>query len=413
MTVSTPLRTLLLAVSLLLAAPGSGVAGLPFLKADGPRIVDEAGREVALRGVNLGGWLVEEMWMLPFETRPPANTAFKVIESHVTLWSTVEERFGRAGMLQLRTAWRDAWLSKADFERIKAADLNCVRLPFLFDSLEEPDGVFPWIDRALAWARELNLYVILDLHGAPGRQSREHHTGQAGVNKLFKDPAMVRKTAEVWRRIAERYKDHSEVAGYDLLNEPTGAPTDATLYLVQDRLYRAVRAVDVRHIVIIEDGYKGIEQMPEPALADWQNVILSPHFYNFSAKSEADHGKSLDAFVASVIRERDQRKVPVYIGEFNIEPHATQGMMTHFVETFDKNGLSWSLWTYKSAMRNGGGGMWSWFRSSNSIQPLDPFHDSVAELLKKTEQVRTEKLEETPTGEALRTNSSGVRVAMP
>ena len=77
--------------------------------------------------------------------------------------------------------------------------------------------------------------MILDLHGAPGRQSGDHHTGEAGVNRLFSDAAPVKQTAAVWAKIAARYRDHAEVAGYDLLNEPMGAPNSATLYVVMDK----------------------------------------------------------------------------------------------------------------------------------------------------------------------------------
>ena len=47
---------------------------LTMLKAQGTSIVDGDGRKVTLRGFNLGGWLVEEMWMQPFVTTPPAGT---------------------------------------------------------------------------------------------------------------------------------------------------------------------------------------------------------------------------------------------------------------------------------------------------------------------------------------------------
>ena len=404
------LRYLTILLALLLSVSARGAAP-SFLHAEGRRILNEAGTEVVLSGLNLGGWLVEEMWMLPFTTVPPSASALPRITSHVTLWQTIENRFGRTEMLRLRKTWRDTWVTQSDFERIKGAGVNCVRLPFLFDSIEEPDGVFPWIDRALGWARELGLYVILDLHGAPGRQSVEHHTGQADVNKLFKDPAMVAQTLNVWRRIAKRYADHPEVAGYDLLNEPMGAPNDATLYVVQDSIYRAIREIDSRHLIFIEDGYKGIEQMPDPAVVGWQNVVFSPHCYNFSAKNEADHGKNLEAFVAKIEKQRGERQVPIYIGEFNIEPHASTAMLSRFLETFKKQGISWALWTYKSAMRNGGGGMWSWYRSPSSIRVLDPFYDSVPDLIQKMEQVRTEKLEESPMGKVLRGQPGEMRVA--
>ena len=46
-----------------------------MLRAQGNKIVDVQGRPVTLRGVNLGGWLVEEVWMQPFVTKPPAGSS--------------------------------------------------------------------------------------------------------------------------------------------------------------------------------------------------------------------------------------------------------------------------------------------------------------------------------------------------
>ena len=63
----------------------------------------------------------------------------------------------------------NCWITREDFVRVKELGLNCVRLPFLHDSLDAPDGPFSRIDQAVAWARETGVYLILDLHGTPGR----------------------------------------------------------------------------------------------------------------------------------------------------------------------------------------------------------------------------------------------------
>ncbi len=368
-------------------------ADLPWLRADGGRIVDERGKQVVLSGVNLGGWLVEEMWMMPFETRPPQNSGFKAIKDYLSLWHTAEKRFGPAEANRLRTAMRNAWITPADFDRIRAAGLNCVRLPFTYDLLQEPNG-FIWLDQTLQWARERGLYVILDLHGAPGRQSGDHHTGESDVNQLFRDPEMVRQTEAVWTQIAQRYRDRPEVAGYDLLNEPMGAPDVATLYLVTDRLFRAVRAVDKRHIIIVEDGYKGRDSFPRPAMVGWDNVMLSWHHYNFNAKTEQEQTQGLLKVASDASRISRTRMAPIFIGETQLEPHGTPNSLTRGLAEMQQRGHSWTIWNYKSAMKDGGGGMWGWYRAPKALQPLDFYRDSPAELIRKADQMRTENMEE-------------------
>ena len=385
-----------------LQAASSGPATLPPLRTDGVFIVDSDGNRVNLRGVNLGGWLLEEIWMLPFEDKPPQGTDFEEITCHTTLWRTIEKRFGQADMLRIRKAWRENWITKADFQNIKNAGFNCVRLPFLYDSLNAPDGLYPWIDQALVWAREVGIYVIIDLHGAPGRQSGEHHTGHRGQDRMFKDPAMVEKTVEVWKQVAARYKDYPEVAAFDLLNEPTGTPNEGTLYLVYDRLYRAVRPIAPEKILIIDDAYRGIKGMPIPKIVGWENVALSQHEYLFNAKSTEHHGENLESMMKKLLEGRALRDAPIYVGEFNIEPHSSAEMMRKFMDTFDANGISWTIWTYKTAMRGGGGGMWGWFRSPKEIQTINPYKDSLDEILNKIAQIRTENLEESAIADALR-----------
>ena len=78
-----------LAMILMILAEGAArawAADRPWLHAEGTRIADQDGKPVILRGVNLGGWLVEEMWMMPFQTKPPAELRWPEVKDHVSLW---------------------------------------------------------------------------------------------------------------------------------------------------------------------------------------------------------------------------------------------------------------------------------------------------------------------------------------
>ena len=320
-----PIRFLTALLFLLLCLPGRGFAAaptLPFLHAQGTDLVDAGGHAVTLRGINLGGWLVEEPWMQPFVITPPPGSPWKPIRDHVSLWGTVRKRFGAAGEVRVRTAFRQAWLNESDFERLHAAGFNCVRLPFLAGLADETDGLH-WLDQAVSWAGQNGIYVILDLHGAPGGQNDQGHSGQADLNAFFRDPDNAARAAALWTQVARRYRDDPAVAGYDTLNEPTGTPNSDTLYVVQDHLYRAIRAGDPKHVIFIEDGYTGAEWMPFPAPIGWVNVAYSTHYYNFNAKSTADQQKSLDGYLAGTEREARRRQTPFYVGEYGLEPHGT------------------------------------------------------------------------------------------
>jgi len=374
----------------LLAAPPT----LPTssVRVAGTHIVNEQGKPIALRGVNFGSWLVEEIWMMPVEDAPPAGSSFAKVIDHASLWETFRQRFGQQGVLQIRKAWRDCWITREDFVRVKELGLNCVRLPFLYDSLEAPDGLFPRIDQAVTWARETGVYLILDLHGTPGRQSGQHHTGKSDEDQLFKDLEKVKECELVWKKIASRYGKAPEVAAFDLMNEPMGAPNESTLYLVYDQLLRAVREVAAEKPVIIADGYKGIAGMPYPELAGWKQVIFSQHHYNFGAKQVRDHWGPLENLVAKIGYARSRRNVPYFVGELNIEPHSSQEMMTRVLDALDDKEISWTVWSYKVAMR-GQGGMWGLYRSKKDLPVLNPFTDSISEIIKKIQAYQTENFE--------------------
>lgn len=370
------------------------VFALPWLHVEGEKIVDEEGRAVLLRGINLGSWLVQEMWMMPFHTQPPKNSDFKPIKDHITLWRTLEARFGIYDTDRIRTAFRNAWLTEKDFAKIKACGLNCVRIPFIHEMTNEPGGLFFWLDKAIDYAERNDLYVILDMHGAPGLQSDKHHTGLSDACELFSNHHNVHKTAEIWAKIAERYKDRSCIAGYDTLNEPMGAPNTQTLAIVHDHIYRAIRKVDSRHIVFIEDGFKGIEHMPHPLAVGWTNVVLSIHAYGHGNSSEEDFLKKLERLTTTLAQHRKIFKVPMYVGEFNSEPHGNSETVKRIIHLFEFSGIHWSFWSYKKvAGEKGKSEMWGLYYPEKKIKRLDPYLDSKKELLKKIKQLRTDRFE--------------------
>lgn len=364
---------------------------LPRLKAHGVEFADAKGNEVHLRGINLGGWFLQEMWMTPWVQDPPEGSSYHKIVDDAGLWALLGQRLGTAAARDVKNAWQDAWIQRSDFVRIREAGFNHVRLPFLYDILDEPHGM-DRLRNAVKWANEAGLYVILDMHGTPGRQSNDHTTGQAGVNRFFFEPENVAKAEKIWTAVAKEFGGNPGVAAFDLINEPTGAPNPATLHLVYNRLYQAVRKVAPDTIAIIDDGYKGFDTTPHANVAGWTNVAYSLHFYNFDAKSAEDQLASLTNRLPKTLELRGYRDAPVYIGEFNIEPHGTADTMANYIGKMSSNGLGWAIWTYKTVAVGGPMGFWGLYSKPGRADALNPFTDSVAQLKTKIEQVRTENL---------------------
>ena len=65
------------------------------------------------------------------------------------------------------------------------------------------------------------MYVILDLHAAPGGQGMDQGISDYDPSKpsLWESEANRDKTVALWQRIAAYYAEEPWIAGYDLINE--------------------------------------------------------------------------------------------------------------------------------------------------------------------------------------------------
>lgn len=317
-----------------------------FLHTEDLRIVDEGGKTVVLRGCNAGAWLLIEPWIIGAEGQEGIN-------SEKDLWDLMERRLGGDAKLDLIRTFREAFFTEADVQRIAELGLNGLRVPIWWRAVSDPGygGDMAYLDRCIEWCERHGVYVILDLHGAPCSQSTGSViVGEPADGGLWKDPACKARTVEWWTAVAARYRDNPVVAGYDLINEAYSAPVD-DLMALYDELYRALRAVDPRHILIMEDGLHGFHRLPVPKDMGWENVVYSFHYYPQS------RDEALEA--AATVLPRFQRAawhygVPVFVGEFNSVFLDRGGVDTfrRYAEVFDYYGWSWAFWTYKKVEEN-------------------------------------------------------------
>jgi glucan 1,3-beta-glucosidase len=375
---------LILGFSTLAFSHGLRADDLPALKVKGTKIVDEKGVPVQLRGVNLGCWLLPEPHFLGMSFRDEKS-----------LWAGLEQRVGKAKMEEIREAFRAAWITADDFQNVKKLGLNHVRVPFPYTLLEsdEAAGVYKdegwkWLDNAVTWSEEAGIYCILDLHGAPGRQSKAEHTGERERNELWSSRANQQRTVKLWQAIAKRYKGRTAIAAFDLLNEPMGAPDAKPMLAFQFQLLRAVRDIDPQRLVIIEDGYKGIERFVPVAAKDRSGLIYSVHVYPTLTEpqpSPTHHERYFSERMPKMLKEQARFGQPLYIGEWNVVQESAGGapMLKKHVDAMGRAGWSWSLWIYKQANPNGVQGLWSLYRNTKKLDLPDFDRDDAETILKK------------------------------
>lgn len=328
-----------------------------FLKADGKRIVNTHGQNVLLRGEGLGGWMLQEGYMLGI---------YKNSQQH-NIRKGIEDLMGPEETAEFYDAWLHNFIQKIDIDSMHAWGFNSVRLPmhynlFMLPESKEPvagqntwlDTGFELTDSLLAWCRANHMYLILDLHAAPGGQGNDLNISDRDSSEpsLWQSEANQQKTIALWKKLAQRYKDEKWIGGYDILNEPNWGFTDpindknglkeksnAPLRKLLMDITTAIREVDKNHMIIIEgngwgNNYNGM-------LPPWdKNMVLSFHKY-------WDYNKTEN--IQHILDARNKYNVPVWLGETGENSNV---WFTEVIRLLEKNNIGWSMWPLKKMGAN-------------------------------------------------------------
>jgi endoglucanase len=146
---------------------------------------------------------------------------------------------------------------------IKCLGFNSVRIPFSYrllvtegSSLRLSGVGYELLDRVSQWCREAQVYVVLDMHVAPGEQTGDNIDDSWGYPFLYDSLESQALTIRIWQDLAKRYRNEPIVIGYDLLNEQIAHFFDtAMLNPKSEPLYKrivaAIRQVDRNHIIFL------------------------------------------------------------------------------------------------------------------------------------------------------------------
>ncbi len=312
-----------------------------FLHATGTKIVNGDGENVLLRGIGLGGWMLQEPYMLKLSGVAVAQYDIK---------NRIRELIGEDRMNEFYDAWLAGMVTRRDIDSLKAWGFNSIRLPmhynlFTLPVWEEPvEGENTWLEKGfamtdslLAWCRRDGIYLILDLHAAPGGQGNDKPIADIDTTKprLWESELNRQKTVALWGELAERYKDEEWIGGYDLINE-TNFPLEGNTALKElfTDISRAIRDVDTNHIIFIEgnqfaNDYTGLTP-------PWDNnMAYSFHKYWNPTTVET---------IQKYIDIRTQFNVPFWMGESG---ENNNDWYRSAVKLLESNNFGWAWWTIK------------------------------------------------------------------
>lgn len=345
-----------------------------LVQAHGRTLYDAQGEPLRLRGINVGQLMVQEGWMSPFDLEPLKNadgSYAKDADGNILYGTFNEEQFRTAlasnpnlaghDLQELLWLYRSCFFTEEDL-RIIAQDLgmNSVRIPVYYreflneDLSRRPEAeAFSYLDWFIAKAAEHGLYVVIDLHGAPGSQNGDFHSGTLDQTAgLWHNERYIQATIDLWVFLAEHYTLTQPelgkwIASYDLLNEPVyeaNGKTTQQCWEVMDRIYDAIRESGDRHMITMQ-GCWDFSSLPDPAQYGWENVQYEYHWYNWEPDLIPYNVYHAFKNLSNVDRDYD---VPVLIGEFTC--FEDKAAWARELAMFDKRGYSWMMWSYKTTV---------------------------------------------------------------
>ena len=312
-----------------------------FLRTQDKSIVNQDGDEVLLRGIGPGGWLLMEGYMM--KTAGVAGTQHEFKNRLIDLMGDLKTD-------EFFNAWRQHHFTERDVDSLKSWGFNSIRVPMHYNLFtlaieEEPvAGSQTWlsegfeiIDELLRWCSEREIYLILDLHAAPGGQGYNADISDYDPTKpsLWESEANKEKTVELWRKLAERYKDEPWIGGYDLINEPNwDLPGGTQLRQLYIRITNAIRSTGDQHIIFIEGNWFANDFTGLTPPWDEELVYSFHKYWNTNWQTDINWVLSL----------RDQFNVPLWMGESGENSNT---WYTDAVSLLEQNNIGWAWWTMR------------------------------------------------------------------
>ena len=306
-----------------------------FLHVQDGEIVEGNGNSILLRGFGLGGWLVPEGYMLH-------NKAWiEGFESPTEIENQIENLVGPEIAQGFWELYRENYVAQADIDQIAEWGFNHIRVPFHYKQFYNESGSelpigYAIIDELITWCEPYNMYIILDMHCAPGAQNGGPISDSDGTANLWLEDSNKELTIQIWKEIAEYYSENTLIGGYDLINEPV-LPDGVTLEEFR-QLYiditDAIRIVDANHIVFIEGNWYGTDF----------SGLTPPWDDNMSYSFHKYWGETDLSTIQQYLSISNTYDIPLWMGE------SGENSNHWYYEVFkllEENNIGWNFWTHK------------------------------------------------------------------
>ncbi|KAK6543587.1 hypothetical protein TWF694_000330 [Orbilia ellipsospora] len=340
-----------------------------------------------IRGVNLGGLFIMEPWMQWSQWSSMGCGAY---QSEFDCVMNMGQAKANAAF---QNHWA-TWISEPDFQEMVSYGINTVRIPVGYWMLESlvyadsehfPQGGLPHLENILKLAKKYNLYVILDLHGAPGAQiPKNAFTGQYAPAAGFYVDYQYNRAIQFLTFLAQQIYTNPTVYGaigmIELLNEPLTYTPEVTATLITQfypQAWKAVRNYETAlnipkskrlHIMFMDDLWGSGN--PTANLPDTDMSAFDYHKY---VKWDTSVTPTRDSYMEYSCNADLGCKKPLVVGEWSLSvpdnlqesdmfrtdsADAVKWFSGWFVaqqQMYERSGSGWVFWSWKSTL-----GDWRW-----------------------------------------------------
>lgn len=331
------------------------------LRVEGKEIVNNQG-PFLIKSIGTGNWMIQEGYMM--------QSTDAGIGTHTEFRTKLDQEIGEERTAEFYQDWLDNHMTKVDLDSMKAWGFNAIRPAlhykwFTLPIQDEPvSGQHTWVnagfeklDELMEWAASNQMYVMFDMHGAPGGQGKNSNINDYDENlpSLFEDEANKDKLEALWLKLAQRYKDNPWFGGYDLINEPNwklgdsgndngcGTENNDELWDLHLRLTKSIRQIDPNNIIYLSgncwgNNYNSFENHPLSTYDD--NTVITFHKYWNQNDQES---------IQWAVDMREQYNRPLWMSESG---ENSNQWFADAIHLFESNNIGWSWWPVKKSRTN-------------------------------------------------------------
>ncbi|KAK0197224.1 glycoside hydrolase [Armillaria mellea] len=322
--------------------------------------------------VNLGSWFVHEQWMTPSMFKQASGKQM----SEYDIASGCDSIADAQSLLEEH--W-DTFITEADFEYLASLGINTVRLPIGYWNLGPNfcagtpfaavaavyENAWSRVIRAIGWGSLYGIGVLVDLHGAPGSQNGQPHSGISdGQTNLFSDSDNWTKTQDVLIFLAEQLCNVTNVVGIELLNEPQDCDALVHFYTETIDMIRNLSSSAASLPIYIHDGFN-LNRYSDYVSQRSDFVVQDSHQYYVYTPSDASepassHAEDIKSQVNNILSNASSHQHGnLYIGEWSCaltpeslgqesDPNWSRiNFCTAQMQVFSNDASGWAFWSYK------------------------------------------------------------------